>query len=58
MVHFWGPLDANTEPLYANHVERPVIVILASIKISEYKGSHVNYTIIIIILLIFKFIDL
>lgn len=38
MVSFWGPLNANTEPLYENHVESPVIVILASIRLSAYKG--------------------
>lgn len=38
-VSFWGPLNANTEPLYANHVERPLIVILASIGLSVHKGK-------------------
>lgn len=41
MVSFWGPLNANIEPLYEDQVENPVIVILASIRLSTYKGSHI-----------------
>ncbi|KAK1377807.1 hypothetical protein POM88_024551 [Heracleum sosnowskyi] len=37
-VHLWGPLNANTLPLYANYVDRPLIVILASMKLSYFRG--------------------
>ncbi|KAK1360380.1 hypothetical protein POM88_044854 [Heracleum sosnowskyi] len=37
-VHLWGPLNANTLPLYANYVDRPIIVILASMKLSYFRG--------------------
>ncbi|KAK1353247.1 hypothetical protein POM88_052382 [Heracleum sosnowskyi] len=37
-VHIWGPLNSNTETLYANHVERPMTIVLASMKLSVYKG--------------------